>query len=249
MFWNRYRIRSPRPRGMTLLEVVVSTGLMALLVAMAFQISAHSTRSVSERVTRSNVEVKGERTMKLMTEDLLSAAQLGVVPGTGNTRVDFFVPIVSGGRGTVLQDTTEADPGYLRYGAATDGIESSGTMSFRFVPQQTLSENALGIDLNGDGDKSDSFDMGYIERTTTLAGDVPRLVGVTNVIQVAGASNWGQPILTSAGATSGNLFRLQSNGSILEINLWLLAVTEDRFPHLIQCSSQVFLRNQIPATP
>ncbi|GMV80911.1 MAG: hypothetical protein AMXMBFR7_20950 [Planctomycetota bacterium] len=242
--------RRLRARGMTLLEVVVSTGLMALLVGLAFQISAHSTRSVSERVTRSNVEVKGERTLKLLTEDLISAAQLGIVSGTGNTQVDFFVPIVdSNGRGTVLQDSSESNPGFLRYGASTDGMENSGTMTFRFVPREVLAEGTMGIDLNGDGDKSDSYDMGYIERNTSLSGDVPRLVGVTNVIQVAGAANWGQPIVSSAGAESGKLFRLQNNGSILEINLWLLTVSEDRFPHLVQCSSQVFLRNQIPPAP
>ncbi|MCZ7647700.1 MAG: hypothetical protein M5U26_20995 [Planctomycetota bacterium] len=221
---------------------------MVLLVSMAFQVSAHSTRAVSERVTKANVEVKGERTLKMLTEELLSSSNLDVVPYTGNTKIQYYVPIDNDSNGTVLQGPGQPNPGYLYYGVETDGVEADGTMYFEFIPERVLDEAELDIDLNANGTKTDQFDVGYIQRTTTLPGDVPRLVGVTNIVQVRG--NYGAPVRdlpsTSEDDEWGKIFRVQNNGYVLEINLWLMAVTEDRFPHLVHCQGQVFLRNQRP---
>jgi len=228
---------------MSMLEMLVASAIFALLIAMAFQVSLFTSRATAEKLTEANVEVKGERTLKMIVEALTACTELALNTGT-YADITYHSPVDIDNSGTTLYRNTQS----LERGIATHAGTGLGSMHFTFAKEKALSEATEGLDLNQDGDRLDSFDMGWIERSSTLPGDIPEIIGVTNILQRKDA--WGQPILSDALATdnSGRIFFRDMTSAntkhILKINLMLLAISEDRFVHLVQCKGQVFLRNQ-----
>jgi len=231
-----------RARGMSMMEMLVATAIFSLLIVMAFQISIFTSRAAAEKLTGANVEVKGERTLKMIVEALTVCTAIAVNPG--NATITYNSPFDIDNSGTPLYRNTQS----LERGIITAAGSGNGTMTFTFVKEKSVSEATEQLDLNQDGDTLDSFDMGWIERSSTLAGDVPEIIGVTNIVQRK--DNWGRPILSDGAPTDGSgriFFRdmtSENTKHILQINLMLLAISEDRLVHMIQCKGQVFLRNQ-----
>lgn len=241
------RIFAPRRRmsaGMTMVELIVSTAIFSLLIAMAFQISMNTTRSASEKLLEATIEVKAERTLKMLTDELVSADSLAPIVSSNGSSVTIQIPMDSDGDGTPLN---KSDNFSLELGAVTTGGSLyNGTITYQFVSQKTLSEATESLDLNADGDQNDSFEMGYLERTSTISGDTTTVIGVTNIVQRQGA--FGSSILADSNPstdTSGRIFtKLNTEGNLLQVSLWLMAISEDRYPHLVQSKVQLFLRNR-----
>ena len=259
--------------GFTLLEMAISMAIFSLMISMAFQISMVTTRSASEKLALTTLQVKGERTLKLIVEALTPSAQLGV-DGNG-TSLSYYAPVDLDGNGTPLRFVPDPDPTpplprpplvFLEYGAVSKTAQGTtafpGTMRFEYYREpytpaagfpnvvsfptpKIWSEANERVDLNGDGDRNDVFDVSCIAQMSNLPGDLPSLVGVTNILQRQG--NYGASIIDDsnpASDTSGNIFYLPPGSRVLQISLWLATITEDRIPHLINCRGQVFLRNQ-----
>lgn len=226
---------------MTMVELAVAMLIFSILVIVAFGITASTTRAAADKIAESTLQVKGERTLKLITETLSPSAQLGVdANGAGLT---YYVPVDIDGSGTVLSGGTGTGSGLLEYGATNGSTSTNGTMRFSYVASTLLNENLEVVDLNGDGDRLDIFDIGYVQQSTSISGDLPKIVGLTNIAQRQG--NYGTTIDVDNGASgSGRLFNLPSGSRVLQVSIWLMTISEDRLPHLVQCKSYVFLRNQ-----
>ncbi|MCW8129594.1 MAG: type II secretion system protein [Planctomycetota bacterium] len=229
--------------GMTMIELIVATVIFSLLIAMAFQISMNTTRSASEKIVQATVEVKAERTLKLVTDELISASSLAPVLATNGSSITVQVPHDNDGDGTTVSRNSNFS---LELGAVTDaGKLANGTVTYTFVRDRTISEASENLDLNLDGDTNDTFDVGYLQRTSTVSGDIPVVVGVTNIIQRR--NNYGASILADSNPstdTSGRIFTRNADGTLLQISFWLLSVSEDRNAHLVQSKVQLFLRNR-----
>jgi len=239
MFWA-----SGSTRGFSLLEAAVAVMIMSMVILISLEITMVASTSFTDKVTKSTLEVKGERTLKLVVEAVTESAQLGVGPEF--TSITFFVPFDNDGDGTVLTGNSinPDDLGNLEFGAVTQAGAGNGTITFQFIPQDVFTEAAENLDLNGDGDLNDVFDVGYIEQSSTLPGDMPFQIGVNNIVQRQGA--WGTSILfdNNPGDTTGQIFELPAGTRVLNVNLWLMASSRDRRAYLVRCNEQVFLRNQ-----
>jgi hypothetical protein len=257
--------------GMTLVELVVALGMFSLMIAIGLGIIRSSTFSVAER------QMKSERTLKKLIESLSTSATLTVNTATSTSPYErgpyasltYYVPRDKDDTGTPISavpDGVTDVPAYMKTAQTTDprvleyGLDPSvpetdadGVMIFRFERDRTISEQGEDLDLNGDGDINDAFDVGRIRMEYYLASDdqsiqPPRYIttiGDPNVVQRAGTGQWGMPITsdsTDPDDPSGRIFNL--NGSVLEIRVWLLNVSRERIAHLVQNRAQVFLRNQ-----
>ena len=111
-----------------------------------------------------------------------------VFQGDG-TGFSFRAPIEAPGRAGHLEN------GRVTWGAVLDGTPSEqGRSAFYFAPRHTLTEVQSGTDLNGDGDRVDTFDVGEIRRRTWNAIDaaqVPADVTLTPAFVLQERCNWG----------------------------------------------------------
>lgn len=237
-------LRRKARAGMTMVELIVATVIFSMLIAMSFQISMSTTRSASEKLLESTVQVKAERTLKMLSDEIVSADSLAPIVSADGSSITIQIPMDHDGDGTTLDKSNNFN---LELGAVTSGGSLyNGTITYRFVQQKSLSEATEGLDLNADNDQNDSFDMGYLEKTSTINGDTTSVIGVTNIIQRQG--NYGASILADANPASDNSGRiftkLNTDGNLIQVSLWLVAISEDRMPHLIQSKVQLFLRNR-----
>lgn len=89
-------------RGMTLLEIVVSATIFALVISLCFSVSIFSARSFNESISFSYLQTKGERALKTMSEDVADAYALDpvTVNEDGNAfygaQINYRVPITYG---------------------------------------------------------------------------------------------------------------------------------------------------------
>ncbi len=235
--------RPKSSRGFTLLEIMIVSVIFSLLVATAIQVSVFATRATSAKLTETNVQVKGERTLKLLIEELAISHNLSVEESTGDN-LSYYSPLDIDQDGTPLNKVTRL----MDYGADSGTVSGAGEMYFSFKKDRTLREAEEGVDLNLDGDKTDEFDIGYIEQFIDLAGtanDVTRVIGVNNIIQRK--DQWGRSIFYDSGPQAdndptGRIF--SQNDASLRINLWIVGISEGRSAHLVHCQGEVFLRNQ-----
>ncbi len=262
--------------GVTLVEVIIALGVFSMLVVMALGISRFSTLSVAEKIHIGTLQVKSERTLKKLIECLSTSATLTVNTTVASTpyaqgayaSLSYYVPRDVDGSGTsiaavpdgvtdvpaYMEANSVPDPRVLEYGLdpSVPEVSAQGVMIFRYEADRQVDEATEDLDLNGDNDKNDTFDIGrirmeYYRATDNPATDQPHYIttiGDPNIVQRAGHANWGKPINTDTVGTnvSGRIFNL--NGAVLEIRVWLMSVSKDRIAHLVQNESQVFLRNQ-----
>jgi prepilin-type N-terminal cleavage/methylation domain-containing protein len=162
-----------RDAGFSLLEVVIVTAVLSMVVVMlGTSVTSMATGAASQR--RTTLTVRGARVaMERMAESLRSAAVN--FTGDGTAEIAFQVPVDSDGDGVLAYTPERAAPD-INWGSARGGAEAVGqTTVYRFVATDVFSESERGIDLNGDGDVADVFNVGHIEEACfeTTAAVVP----------------------------------------------------------------------------
>ena len=162
-----------RDAGFSLLEVIIVTAVLAMVVAMiGTSVTSMATGAASQR--RTTLTVRGARiAMERMAESLRSAAVN--FTGDGTAEIAFQVPVDSDGDG-VLSYTPEKTAPDINWGSGHVSTGGSGqTKVYRFVKTEVFSEAERDIDLNGDGDVADAFNVGHIEEAyfETIAAVVP----------------------------------------------------------------------------
>ena len=162
-----------RDAGFSLLEVVIVTAVLAMVVAMiGTSVTSMATGAASQR--RTTLTVRGARiAMERMAESLRSAAVN--FTGDGTAEIAFQVPVDSDGNGVLAYSAEKTAPD-INWGSGHVSTGGAGqTKVYRFVKTDVFSESERDIDLNGDGDVADTFNVGHIEEAyfETIAAVVP----------------------------------------------------------------------------
>ena len=139
------------------------------------------------------------------------------------------------------------------------GTLKGGYMCIYFRPDDTRQIGKFGetgmfnealedYDLDGDGLKTNTFVVGHLERCY-FVGDPPYPQMITESRQVIGDQVMLQPRYPSSGTApdqlaSNRIFsRDTNNAARLNVNMWLMTMTADGLPHLIQSKISIFMRN------
>jgi prepilin-type N-terminal cleavage/methylation domain-containing protein len=222
--------------GFTLLEMMVAVGVLGLVLLMAFSTMKSTTDISSMESIRNEMDRSGAEAMAKMSAELKSASILAM-PADGSM-LSFQIPVDLDGSGTVLDKDGDCE-----FGINELGVISNGSISYSFVQNtkggnpEVLSEATLNRDLNNDGDKSDVFDRGRIERTSTAPAARTRVLSGVWVIQPSG--NWGGDI--DGDGNADPIFR--TAGKQVWMDIWMVAIDSSGTAHLVRCRTSLHLRN------
>lgn len=96
------RTQSYAYRGMTLLEIAVAVTIFAMIIAIAFSVTMTSVRSFDESIANSYIQTKGEKALKIMTEEIGDAYALEPISVVDDgitlygAQINYRVPIKYG---------------------------------------------------------------------------------------------------------------------------------------------------------
>jgi hypothetical protein len=239
----------------TLIEMMVAVAVFAVVVALGLEMTLVASHNACDTIARSALEGDAEQGALRLAEILSSCTKLWSYADT--YYVIFSVPVDQDKCGTVLD---KLDPPNIEWGAVTESqVIGGGEIVYFFGgsgatdPEtgalgtfKTISEAVEHIDINGDGDMTDTFDVGTVYRR--VAGATPQVVPLTapNVIQRSGTANYGKCIKhdnCTFGCDAGKIFFLDGT-NVMHVNLWLLRIPETRRPVLVFAHQKVYLRNQ-----
>lgn len=135
----------------------------------------------------------------------------------------------------------------LRWGATVNNVATlDGYHSVQFTPSLQITEAASGEDINRDGDRLDTFDVGQLRRFTWDSSDpdVAREdlgLGPNTILQESGA--WGSDL--DGDGFEDPMFFWDEATRRLQIRLFVLGRTRADSPIVRRVESTVFLRNGI----
>lgn len=170
---------------------------------------------------------------------------------------ELFGPVFYRGDGSGFAFRLPVDPaggedyfdaaGEIQWGAQVDGAPSlTGRACFSFTPVAVVRENARGVDLNGDGDLADTFDLGQITRQVwdgTLGGASGSTVAICPPMILQETCNWGGDL--DGDGFEDPIFLWEPSSSRLRIRLFLLDAGDKGLPLVRTSEVAFFLRNGI----
>ncbi|MFH1230350.1 MAG: prepilin-type N-terminal cleavage/methylation domain-containing protein [Planctomycetota bacterium] len=233
-------------KGFTLIELMIVTTILTGMLVGAMYVIISSQDIFNQGTMESYLESEGARLTDIIKEDINECQVItGSMPAVSNnfTTLTIKVPVNVGGN--YWNPTTGAI-----YWGANDN--QNWYITYSFVISTTLVEATTRLDYNGDGDITDSFDIGNIWKIVYNAGGVLQeqvnLGG--NIITVAtnryfDINNDGEndPIFSIWNKTNG-LVTSGSTGNRVRINLWLGGVLGARQkPIIVNCKTDVVLLN------
>ncbi len=240
--------RVPMNRGFTLVEVMITMGILG--AAMGVAVMALNTATVETALGTADVVVQTQtnRFAEELTTELRSASRSSISYETNGVSttgygdcIKFQVPVDLDGDGSVFDATT----GSPEYGATLGYRHRAGDIVYRFVANQVdgddevLNETALGVDINNDSDQADVFTRGRFTRMTLDA------VGAAQTRNISG--RW-----FISGDLDNNdmgpdpIFERQTDGTIT-VNLWAVQLVrsgQSRIPARAHVTTSVLPQNQ-----
>lgn len=167
--------RVRRRAGFSLVNAAIAAAVAATVLGAAVVRQAVRSGGGSE-VVRSNLFARLDRTLRSIAADF-ERADLDPPSATGDS-LSYQLPIE---RGAARSDTHAP----TEWGIVANGVPiSGGRATLRFVADSQLDEAALSVDLNGDGDQRDRFELGHLERLLP-DGTIEQLTG-SWILQPAG---------------------------------------------------------------
>lgn len=154
-----------RREGFTLVEVMVVTGIIALLLTALMTAMTTGQRTVNTGVAISQALADAENVVARIAGDI-QWANIPMPPMVDDLQnectVIFQLPVEDPATGSVLNPNNT-----VRWGSLTTVGDYLG---FAWVPsdkpEHTFDESIMGVDMNHDGDMSDIFVLGRIEFRT-----------------------------------------------------------------------------------
>jgi prepilin-type N-terminal cleavage/methylation domain-containing protein len=198
-----------RESGLTLVEVLIASAIVVIIVGLAYPgfKTANDTMATSSRQDR--LERQGDRALRLLTEELRSGWITGLTAAGQPPAV------------TIRSVQGEVDLADLE--ADGDVPWETAEKTIRFTQVDTLTEEDAGTDVNRDGDLSDSFALGALERVETVDGEpvVTRITGPSSQVVLALPSFAGD---LNGDGVGDPLFSV--DGRVLDISVRHLTRTE-----------------------
>ena len=135
--------------------------------------------------------------------------------------------------------------GALQWGAAVGGVQAiDGWASIYFVPRRVVREADLGIDINHDGDKLDTFDVGQIVKrtwSTTNPGSAPIERPLSPTVMLQEQCHWGRDL--DGDGFDDPMFLWDPATRCLHVRLFVLGEGSTSRASVRKVESLVFLRN------
>ncbi len=148
---------SRRRRGFTLTELVVVVAIVGLMTALMASGMERGESFATVEMSRTSVEAKFQQTTDRFRQQFMIARV--DPPIDYGTRVRYMMPIDHDGNGM-----TYDGEGAITWGWTIDGVPALGASAWlTWVQDSTITEASIDLDVNKDGDKADSFDLGHIE--------------------------------------------------------------------------------------
>jgi len=159
-----------RQLGLTLVEVSVSLAVFALITVICASTLTRMTSFYTDSLFRSGLMEAAKIAQESALDELRSAKVLSVTTSGGYPVVTYVVPVslpigttsdYFDASGNVNWGCKEAS-GYMK-----DATGSPHRVTLTVVPGPQVSESSVRLDINGDGDRSDTFQLGSILFTTS----------------------------------------------------------------------------------
>ena len=221
--------RHSSERGFTLMEVMIALTIMSVIMMTALTAMKMAGDSLAadslDNVAYSNVE-----TVTAEVCEELQLAPSPSVPGDGSW-INFQVPVDLDGDGTVF---ASGDTDLLELGISLGGMPRNGSITYRFVRDDSVSEAVLGRDVNRNN-AVDEFDVGHILKTLSdpLSGWSMTQKRGRGFIQLKG--NYGGDI--DGDGQGDPIFSV--SGDTVTISLWNLGVDPRVEPRLANSTARV----------
>lgn len=221
-------------RGFTLLELMIAVSILSIVMLTALSALKMVGDSMAAETLDNAAYSAVERVVGEIAEEL-HCADITLV-SADRTTINYQIPVDLDGDGTVFVTGTEN----VEYGFELGGMPRNGSVTYSFVATETVSELALGRDLNGDGDSADVFDLGHMAKVMTDI-DAGRTLTWKR-------GNW---LVQPSGAYGGDIDGDGDDDPIFEqlgnhrlrISLWSLGVDPRIAPRLANSRSSVYAVN------
>ncbi|MHC5055695.1 MAG: prepilin-type N-terminal cleavage/methylation domain-containing protein [Planctomycetota bacterium] len=166
-----------RRRAFTMIEVMVVVAILGIVMGMTVIALNSASAETSMSTTEGALQNSTNQFMERLLADLRSASRASIAIDSDGAGISFQVPVDATGPYGVPDGLTDFHPdGKPVYGATfgrrgtpdlnpDDGVWDP-VIAYRFRQNEgdVLDEPALGIDVNGDLDETDSFRRGRITR-------------------------------------------------------------------------------------
>ncbi len=241
--------RVPMNRGFTLVEVMITMGILG--AAMGVAVMALNTATVETALGTADVVVQNQtnRFAEELATELRSASRSSIsyeMQGASTADygdcIKFQVPVDPDGDGSVIDPAT----GSPEYGATLGMLHTAGSdIVYRFVANQVdgadevLDEAVLGVDINNDGDQVDVFTRGCFTRTTLDSAGADRTRKIS-----------GRWFISGDGDNDGivdSIFQQPPEGGTIVIDLWAVQLVrsgQNRIPARAHVTTSVVPQNQ-----
>lgn len=140
--------------GTTLVEVLIAIVLLAVIMAFSFQTLETAGDRFSGETTMHKISSQVRMALAELSHDLAEAQIISRSADHSSITVAF--PVDADGDGSYLDVA-----GDIAWGVQTN---EDWTITYSFVPEKALSESYFKEDFNRDGDETDTFQIGGLEK-------------------------------------------------------------------------------------
>ena len=217
-------------RGFTLVEVMIAVSIMSVLMMTALTAMKMASDTLAVDILDNMVYSSLETVTGEICEDL-QCARVSPLPADG-AWINFQVPVDLDGDGTVFAG---GDTGLLELGVSLGGMPRRGSVTYRFVATNTVSESLIRRDVNGNGNPADVFDIGHILKTMSdpLSGWTLTQKRGNGFVQLRGA--YGGDM--DGDGNPDPIFAV--SGDTVTVSLWSLGVDPRVEPRLANSTATV----------
>jgi len=166
--------------GTTLVEVMIGAVLILMIMALSFGALQTAGSRFSSETTTYRISSQARMAMAELSHDLAEAQIISRSADHSSITVAF--PVDADGDGSYLNVA-----GDIAWGVQTN---EGWTVTYAFVPEKALSESYFKEDYNRDGDQTDTFQIGGLEKTIRDAGGTVRAryrLPISSIAVLAGA--------------------------------------------------------------
>jgi type II secretory pathway pseudopilin PulG len=151
-----------RQSGFTVMELVATVVIATVVLGGALVLVGASTNTMRDSQESLGTLRSAVDALVQVRRDLNRAKMVKIADD--GTSIQYSLPVSAGESGAFLDGE-----GNLIWGVEDiDGVTLGGTVKLAFVQDRTLSEaDASQGDLNGDGDRADTFVLGHLTRTSS----------------------------------------------------------------------------------
>ncbi len=233
--------------GMTLLEVLVTAALFGVFITLVGGLLSSAQKTYEWGSIQEEMETRGRRLIDALQKELVDARATNVT--TSHTILTYKIPVDWDGDGDVVDAGKLVEYGYIDPAANTPKLNWSAALMF--VQKRTLSEAALGIDINGDNDTTDTLAQGSIDKVVynSLGVEVYRVSMDDDVILVNAVKD--ADVDGHLAGVQDPLFYRTDNtgaeqpltGNIVMINVWHGRSGDPGNYYIRRNNQRIYLRN------